>query len=299
LHAASIVVRAGQCDRPALRILGRSACSRRPHKIKERGGLTMRMTRCQVAALAALTLTVAGSGPSVAQSADVKEKPALYTYVANWTLPRARWPELEKATAANQKVMDKAVAAGTLVGYGDDSTLVHRDEGTTHDSWWSSMSMAGIFNTLDDLYKSGNVTSAVLASATKHSDSLYVSHYYNWKAGSWKGAYTHSADYSLKPDAPNDAIDTLAQTFIVPMMEKLLAEGTVIEYEIDVEAIHTESPNSFTIIYLTPTAEGLDKVNAAVRDSFAKLKLVGPAMDSMIDFSKHRDGLALTSATYK
>jgi hypothetical protein len=260
----------------------------------------MGTARCNgITGLVAVTLAVAWSGPAAAQSAEVKQKPALYTYVANWTLPRARWVELEKATAANQKVMDKAVAGGTLVGYGDDSTLIHRAEGTTHDNWWSSMSMAGIFNTLDELYTTGGATSAVLASATKHSDQLYVSHYYNWKAGSWKGAYTHSADYSLKADAPDDAVETLAQNFIVPTMEKLLADGTLIEYEIDVEAIHTESPGSFTVIYLTPTAAGLDTVNAAVRDSFAKSKLIGPAMESMIDFSKHRDGLARTTVTYK
>jgi len=51
--------------------------------------------------------------------------------------------------------------------------------------------------------------------------------------------------YKLKPDVPEHAIETLSKSFMVPLLEKLLADGSLIEYEIDTEAIHTEAPGTF------------------------------------------------------
>jgi hypothetical protein len=206
---------------------------------------------------------------------------------------------MDKSSAAEDKLLDKAVAAGTLVGYGEDWNLVHQPDESTHDSWWSAMSMAGILNALDSFYKAGTPTSPVLISATKHWDGIYVSRFYNWHPGSLHGGYTHGASYKLKPDAPDDAVATLSKSFIVPMLEKLLADGTVQEYEVDVEAIHTEAPGKFWIFYITPNAEGLDKVNAALQEALKTNPLAGPAVDSMVDFTLHRDSLARTNATYK
>ena len=107
----------------------------------------------------------------------------MYSYVGNWNIPRAQWAEMEKANAADQNVLGKAVADGTIVGFGHDMNLVHQPDGETHDEWWSAMSMAGVLKVLDQFYKSGSSTSPVLASATKHWDNIYVSRYYNWHSG--------------------------------------------------------------------------------------------------------------------
>jgi hypothetical protein len=206
---------------------------------------------------------------------------------------------MAKADAADQKILDKAIASGTIVGYGNDVNLVHQPDGSTHDGWWSAMSMAGLLNVLDQFYKSGSTSSPVLESATKHSDSIFVSRYYNWHSGSWKDLYTHGSSYKLKPSAPDEAVETLSKGTIVPLLEKMLADGTIHEYEIDTEAIHTEAPGTFWIFYLAASAEGLDKVNAAVRESFKSNPLGGPAWESLVDFTDHRDYLSRTSATYK
>jgi len=253
-----------------------------------------------IAAGAALTALGAFSAPAGAQSADeMKEKPPLYTYEASWAFPRARWGEVGKDNATStQKVLAPALADGTLVGYGDDEALVHTSEGFTHDNWWQAHSMAGLMKVLDALGKTGPPTQLLLSS-TKHRDQVFISRFYNWKPGSWKGAFGHASTYKLKADAPNDAVSVLSKSLFVPLLEKLLADGTIVEYEIDEETIHTESPDQFVIYYLTPTAEGLDKVNAAVRAAGRENPLVGPALGSMIDFTPHRDDLVGASATYK
>jgi len=206
---------------------------------------------------------------------------------------------MQKNTAADQSVLEKALANGTIVAFGNDVNLVHEADGATHDDWWSAMSMAGLLNVLDQFYKSGSATSTVLSSATKHWDSIYVSRYYNWHAGSWKDVYTRGSSYKLKADAPADAVDVLSKNLFVPLMEKLLADGTLHEYEVDIQAIHTEAPGTFYLFFITANAEGLDKVNAALRDAMKANPLGGPAFDSMVDFTPHRDELTRTNATYK
>ena len=246
----------------------------------------------------ALALTALWSMPVRAQS-EVKEKPALYSYVANWAIPRPQWAEMDKANAADEKILSKALANGTLVGYGNDEALVHQADGETHDDWWSATSMAGVLNVLEQFYSTGTATSPVLSSATKHWDNIYVSRYYNWHAGTFKNVYTHVGVYKLKANAPDDAVESLSKNLIAPLLEKQLADGAIHEYEVDEQAIHTEAPGIFLIVYIASNGEGLDKVNAAVRDAVKASPLVGVAFGSDTDSEAHRDGLFRTTATYK
>ncbi len=230
---------------------------------------------------------------------EVKEKPPMYTYVSSWSVPRAQWAEMKKSTANDDDMMNKAFASGAVVGWGNDTNMVHTPEGSTHDQWWSSMSMAGLLSVLEELYKSGSPVAPVLSTTTKHDDVILVSRYYNWTSGACKGCYTHGAIYKLKADAPNDAVDTMSKTVFVPMFEKLLADGAIKEYDIDTQSIHTEAPGLFYIFYITPDAAGLDKVNAAIRELGKNNPLISPAFATILDSTGHRDELARTDATWK
>jgi hypothetical protein len=234
-----------------------------------------------------------------AQSSEVKEKSPMYSYIANWVIPRAQWAEMEKANAADTSTMDKAIADGTLVAYGDDTTLIHTVDGETNDDWFSSNSMAGLMNVLDQLYKSGSATNPVLSSATKHWDEVLEARFYNWKSGTYKGAYTHVGVYKLKADAPDDAVSLLSKNLVVPLLERLLSDGTIVEYEIDTQAVHTSTPGYFLIVYVSQSADGFDKVNAAVESAIKANPLGGDAFGSMTDFTAHRDELLRTNGTWK
>ncbi len=259
----------------------------------------MNITRAAtIASIMMGSLYLVPSSAVLAQTVEAKEKPPMYSYEAEWDIPRAKWADMEKARNGNT-VTAHAFASGTLVGYGSDETVVHTADGYTHDAWFSSMSMAGLFETLSDLMQGGGTTTAVFASATKHEDLVLASRYYAWKSGSWKGAYTHSAVYKLKDSAPNDALDTMAKSFIVPLFEKLLADGSIVEYEIDEQAIHTDSPSLFYLVYVTPTAAGQDRVDKALDESIKADPLASPAFGAMVDFSVHRDYLVRGDLTYK
>ena len=249
--------------------------------------------------LLALALGIWATALSAQSTTEVKEKPPMYSYVSIWNIPRAQWGEMEKANAGDTDAMAKALASGAIVAYGHDTALVHTADGPTHDEYWSSMSMAGLLSLLEQFYKNGSAVSPVLAASTKHFDEILVSRYYNWTSGSCKGCYTHGGFYKLKADAPNDAVDTLSKNLFVPLFEKLLAAGAIKEYEIDTQAIHTSEPGTFSVFYITPTADGLDKVNDAIRDTTKNNPLISPAIGSMLDSTGHRDELTRTDATYK
>jgi hypothetical protein len=94
-------------------------------------------------------------------------------------------------------------------------------------------------------------------------------------------------------------VETLSKGFIVPLLEKMLANGSIQEYEVDEEAVHTQAPGTFWVFYIATTAEGVDKVNAALGEALKASPLTGPAIGSMVDFAPHRDELARTDGMYK
>lgn len=254
---------------------------------------------CVFTGLCGLLVATLCAVPLGAQTDEVKAKPPMFSYVANWQIPRAHWAEVEAANSADKAILEKALADGTIVGYGDDINLVHTSDGWTHDDWWSATSMAGLVKVLDQLAASSNSASSVLESATKHWDNVYISHYYNWKPGAYKGGYVHVSAYKLKADAPDDAIESLAKHLVVPSLEKLLADGTIVEYEIDTLAIHTEAPGTFVIVYVTPTPEGLDTVQATIRASGKAHPLSIDAFSSFVDDNGHRDELGKGNGVFK
>jgi hypothetical protein len=259
------------------------------------------MTILRAGPLAAVSVTALALlwSTAGAQSTDDKEKPLLYSYAASWVIPRAHWADMAKENAITDKILDRALASGSIVAYGDQESLVHTAEGSTHTGWWCAMSMAGLFNILDEFYKSGNSTNAVLAGAAKHWDGVYESRFYAWHPGSLKGGYVHGSVYKLKADAPADGVAVISRTFVVPLFEKLLTDGSVQAYQVAEQAIHTEDPSLFFIFYATAKAEGLDKVDAALRDALRANPLAAPAFGSMVDFSQHRDELSRGDSTFK
>ncbi|MGA8044092.1 MAG: hypothetical protein WCA37_14945 [Terracidiphilus sp.] len=245
-----------------------------------------------------LTILMLCALPAAMQAQEVKPKPPMYTYVANWQVARANWAEMEKAGAPVHDVLKKAMADGTIAGFGSDINLVHEPDAETHDVWWSSMSMAGMVKALEAARGASDAGSTAMNTA-KHWDEVYVARYYNWKPGAFKDAYTQAAIYQLKEDAPDGVLDDLSQHFIVPLLEKMLADGTILEYEIDTQAVHKNAPGMFVIVYITPKPEGLDTVEAAIRDTVKKHPLGTQAFGSVVVNSAHRDELMKSEGQYK
>jgi hypothetical protein len=225
-----------------------------------------------------------------------QDKAPLYSFIANWEVAREKFKDIE--AISTESLMAKHLANGDIVGYGRDITLVHKPGESTHDNWFSSKSWAGLIKTLEDLKAAGVANASAFAGA-KHDDKIYVSRHYNWKAGSFKDGYTRVSEWKLKPTAPEDAVEQMAKNFIVPMLEKLLSEGAIYEYEIDQEAIHQSDPATFSIVTLCKGPEGLDKLTTALGAAMKSSAFSGAAFGSWMDSATHKDWIASTTGSYK
>jgi hypothetical protein len=227
-----------------------------------------------IAGLAVLGMTATLAG---AQTDAVKEKPLLIRYESYWTFPPAHWGDVDKDNAtSNQKALAPALADGTLVGYGDDENLVRSREAYTHSNWWLANSTAGVLKVLDAFEKGGASSSSRLINSTQHWTQKYYSKFYNWKAGSWKGAYGRRWALMLRRGVdPDEAMRALA-SFYVPLFESLLADGAIVEYEIDREEVFgysADSAGQVIMAYVTPTADGWTKVSKAFTAAYEKSPL--------------------------
>lgn len=222
-----------------------------------------------IAGLAVLGMTATVAG---AQTVEVKEKPRLYRYESYWLLPPVHGGDVDRDNAtSNQKDLASALADGTLVGYGDDENLVRSREAYTHSNWWLADSTAGVLKVLD-AFEKGTSSSSRLINSTQHWTQKYYSQFYNWKAGSWRGAYGKRWTFTLRRATdPDDAMRALAW-FYVPLFESLLADGTIVEYEIDREETFNYSADSaghVVMSYVTPTVDGSTKVSKAFTAAYA------------------------------
>jgi hypothetical protein len=79
-----------------------------------------------------------------------------------------------------------------------------------------------------------------------------------------------------------------------------LADGTIVEYEIDRESVHsTESAGQFILVFVTPKAEGRDKYNATHNAALYKNALLAPAKASILFDETPHDDWVRVNVTYK
>lgn len=228
-------------------------------------------------------------------SAQTSEKPAVYTFVMEWDVPRAMWADYEKQMAATQDTLKKAVDDGTLVGYGMFSTITHSEGAPNHGTWISASSEANLMKVLDVLRASPASTSPVIV-ASKHWDYLVSSRDYAAHAGTFTNGYLRVATWVSK-DSASDPGGKIEKATMVAMLDKLMSSGALHAYSIERENVHTMDANAFFVVLVTNGAEGLDKFNAAVEDMDANNPTALAAFRSLVADSGHRDTLAKVTVT--
>jgi hypothetical protein len=209
---------------------------------------------------------VAAAVPAAAQQA---EPPTVYTFVAEWQIPRTHWAgfsaDFEKVI---QPVLEKLSADGTLVGWGGYETVVHTADGYSHGSWWQATSYAGLEKARMQLVKASAGIQSI-GSATGHRDLLLRTLAANAKSGSGSGYLTVSS-YVVKPGKGRDWKE-LWDKYNKPLNDDLVAKGTLAAFAIHVEDVHTQSPFVRFVVSLAPSAEADDQAGAAGQAADAKL----------------------------
>ena len=240
-------------------------------------------------------VAIFGASEQKASAQAAAEKPAVYTFVMEWEVPRAMWPDYEKQMATTGETLKKSVDDGTLISYGMFSMVAHQEGSANHGTWISASSIASLMKVLDVLRASPASTSPVV-SASKHWDFLLSSRDYAAHSGTFTNGYLRVATWIGKEGA-DDAGGKIQKASILAMLDKLMADGALHAYTIDREIIHTMDPNAFFVVIVTNGAEGLDKFNAAVEDMGKNNPAALAAFRSLVSDTGHRDGLAKVMTT--
>jgi hypothetical protein len=235
--------------------------------------------------VAGLTLPLAAQAPTAE-----KEKPPIYFYIAEWGVPRAQWGDMTKLEDQDKALLDKLVADGTITGYGAYSELIHQENGPTHGTWFSARTEGGLLKALEQFYAQPALVGSAVQGASKHWDYILTGRIYNAKPGSSAG-YLSVSRWKVNPGEMRGYTE-LTKSTMVPVLEKLLAEGTISGYGLVTEDYHTTDPGVIFEYFMTPDAASLDKANAAFEEVFAKNAALGGASRTMLNREGHRDSLS-------
>jgi hypothetical protein len=225
--------------------------------------------------------------PLQAQMA-AKPKPPVYTYVATWDVPRAQWGDMAKLDEADKPMLDKLVADGTLLGYGAYYNLIHQEGEFTHGSWFTATSEGNLLKALEVIYAQPGSIGAAVQGASKHWDQILTGDIYGAKPGASAGYLTWSK-WDVKPGQMHAYVE-LSKSVFVPILEKLLAEGSITAYGELSEDYHTGKLGTVYDYFTVPDAASLDKANKAFDDAFSN-PAVGDAIRALTEHEGHRDFL--------
>jgi hypothetical protein len=235
------------------------------------------------------------SANRVAAQSQSAEKPALYTYVSEWTVPRAMWADYLKGDAADVDIMKKAVADGSIVSFGAYTVVNHQEGLPTHGTWFSATSMTNILKALENVRTAPGATAPPLAAA-KHWDYILESHNYDAHPGTFTNGYLRVGTWRTKADSGDPEGKVLKAT-MVALLEKLMADGALHAYQVDQEVVHTTDVGTLFVAIITNGPEGVDKFNAALEEAQKSNSAAWAGLRGTLDPAGHRDMLARVSTT--
>jgi hypothetical protein len=205
-------------------------------------------------------------------------------------VPRVQWAEMVKLDEQDRPLMEKLISDGTLTGYGAYTNLIHQEGEPTHGTWFTATSEGNLLKALEAVYAQPESTTAPVLGASKHWDYFLVGHVYNQRPGKSENGCFAGDQWDVKP-GEMQRYEDLVKSTLVPVFEKLLADGTVTAYGMDTEDFHTGKLGRVTFYFTTPDAAAFDKADKAFEEAFDKNAALSSALQSMVDREGHRDFL--------
>lgn len=230
----------------------------------------------------AILLSMAFVTPLAAQNQSY------FTYVSWWAVPRSDWAAFEKQEEADKPTMQKLVADGTIVAWGDVAVRVHQADGYTHADWFTAPSRALLLKALEVIW--GSATSPSYVNVTKHSDVLLETLAHGGKTNSGATGYIRVTMWQAKA-GEEGALEALVMKDIKPMLDAEVENGTILMYNFDKEDIHTAAPGHYNLALAFPNGEAIDKFFADLGKAQKENPTVGQLLDSLTVEKAHRDTL--------
>jgi hypothetical protein len=209
----------------------------------------------------------------------------VYTYVSKFQVPGASWAQFADDTEkTTNPILQKALADGVIISWGDFESIVHIPDGYTNGSWWQATSLNGITRVLDELRKARPRPGQ--AASTRYEDFLLRTIDRHAAPESGASGYLRVRTVLAQPGKGGDLVAHI-QKYILPAFEDQFKKGNVTYYAADEQYILTAPGSLRHFVAVYPSAEAMDKAVAA-----STARLVGMSADERKDY---QDGLDRTS----
>lgn len=216
-----------------------------------------------------------------------------FTYVATWAVPRSDWAAFEKQEKAELPMMQKLVADGTVIDWGDAAATVHQEDGYTHSEWFTATSRADILKALAILEASS--TNSAYVSATKHHDVFLHTLAHGGKSASEAKGYLRVTFWQARP-GDEDALESFVMKSIKPVLDTDVANGTLLMYNFDEQDIHTLRPGGYDLALLFRDGAAIDRFFSELTAAQKKNPGMERYLDSLTVEKDHRDALDRVNA---
>ncbi|MHB8539421.1 MAG: hypothetical protein ACYDCD_00555 [Candidatus Acidiferrales bacterium] len=240
-----------------------------------------------------LAIALAGGMLLMPKPAAAQQGQDYYTYVSEWAVPRTQWAAFDKEDSASISRMQKFVADGTLVDWGNVSVRVHQEDGYTHAEWFTANSRAALLKVLETDW--ATAANPAFSSATKHFDLFLHTLAHGGKTSSGATGYIRVASWQAKP-GQESALEATFMKYIKPTLDADVANGTLLMYNFDTEDIHTDPPGAYDLAMVFPNGEAMDKFFADLATNQKENPSTGELLDSLTVSKDHRDSFGRVTA---
>lgn len=226
-----------------------------------------------------------------AQSTDHEQ--SYYTYVSQWAVPRADWANFEKQAKEDDAVMQKLVADGTIIAWGDEVTRVHTVDGFTHAEWLTATSRANLLKAIEAEWTTAS--NSAFVATTKHEDLFLHTIAHGGKSTSGATGYLRVTFWQVKP-GESDTLEGFFRASLKPMLDQDIENGTLLMYNFDTEDVHTSEQGGYNLALLFPDGGAMDKFFDQLQEAGKKDPTTGAVLGNLTIAKEHRDDLGRVTA---
>ena len=201
----------------------------------------------------------------------------------------------------DKPVFDKLQADGVVVAWGLDARFIHREGATTHMLWWVTKDYDGMDKTFAALRDIKPEPADVekfrpATDASKHKDHLTRTILEKVAEGEPSAPPYTSWSFTKVDAGKGGEWRKLWEKYNKPVFDKLVADGVIFGYGIDVEDFHSEDPGWRGVWVVTTSMAAFDKIDAAFAAdrrarSEEEREAIGRQFRDITAPSEHRDSL--------
>jgi len=199
------------------------------------------------------------------------QQPEPIAYLAEFKVKPGKEADFIELTKKYDKpLMDRLMAEGTVLAWGLDTAVLHREGGAQFMFWWVNADYAGmdtVFAGFEEMEKQIPAEDQQrfqdIVDLDKHHDHIVRSILLNIREEPPATLpYTSYSSVKVEPGKGNEW-RKLWEKYNKPIFDELVADGSILGYGVDVEEFHTEDPAWRMIWVVTTDLASFDKIDAA------------------------------------